>query len=980
MRCRTFPFALAAILASTGAGVFLAAVAGQCRPPSGPPPVALSTLAQQPEAAGQQPAGEPPPTHERGLRVERGVEQRDAAAVGTAIRRPRRRLTRGSVPAFSARQNLVADPWGRVIDVVFQEPFALAAPWDRFRFDIDAVQPLMRDGGAFLGDLDGDGVRDLIVASFYQEVVFFRGVAGDARRFGDGAYLRCQVPAGSNPFAMAPIAVYSSGDLGDLDGDGKPELVIGCLLYRNVGTAAAPLFELAYTFRGYGLGFDPTASLGDLDGDGKLDVVITSNYLGGFHLFLNHSTPGVWNFSHQELYSPASLFDPVWQPDNRLVVGDLNGDGLLDLAGGAGIYFNTGTRRACSFDFSKPTPWVVIDGPLTPCPAGGVGAWCADNDLGTDIHLVDTDGNGTLDAYVSGHDETAWQVLFYRNVGTPQQPRMRYEGPVEVSSTPVSLYYRGEEAPSYSGSRAYVAAGDVDGNGRPEVLISTNGGETFGAPGIVWNWPTNSPVGLAAVLSYPDLYTLPSLPNVDYRCGLPLGSSPDALCKPPNLFAAWVDLTHDGRPDALRIDHWMNTDFLYLRERTGDWPFTLKADAAYLAAGSGAPVVALGVALVDVDRDGATDLVAGAEDGTLSFFRNTATDGTLALTDSVPLTDDAGNPIDVGDQSWPAPFDLDGDGDVDFLVASYDGTIRKVFCTTPGRVNGYTLGGLLGAREQDPVDVQDLFGGGWIVPALATIDVDLDGRPDVAVGDVMGHVWLLHNLGTAGAPDFSLAPLSVSRTAAAYLKLIDARTVQVRFAIPAVPGSTRLAVRDLPVGGTSLSDEVVVEAGTDPAPTPPPLPKGCSFYASTDVPHFIPFIPSNWGSEGVTSIIEVAEGHPITDVNVIGLIGSGPTLWTLKVELASPAGTKVTLVDPRTGVAAFCSLGAEFRVGFDDAATSWIPCPSTDGQLHTPAKPLAAFNGESPVGTWKLRLFSPSAKSAPGSLNAWALVICEGQT
>ena len=62
--------------------------------------------------------------------------------------------------------NLTADPYGRVIDVTFNQDISLTAPWDRFRFEIDMVQPLARDGGGFLADLSGDGVPDLLLTDF----------------------------------------------------------------------------------------------------------------------------------------------------------------------------------------------------------------------------------------------------------------------------------------------------------------------------------------------------------------------------------------------------------------------------------------------------------------------------------------------------------------------------------------------------------------------------------------------------------------------------------------------------------------------------------------------------------------------------------------------------------------------------------------------------------------------------------------------
>ena len=96
----------------------------------------------------------------------------------------------GGAQAIKAEQNLAIDLSGRVVDVTFDGDVSVTAPWDRFRFDIDIVQPLTRDGGGFLGDLTGDGVPDLLLAGFYGETLFFPGIAGSPRRFGSGTFGR----------------------------------------------------------------------------------------------------------------------------------------------------------------------------------------------------------------------------------------------------------------------------------------------------------------------------------------------------------------------------------------------------------------------------------------------------------------------------------------------------------------------------------------------------------------------------------------------------------------------------------------------------------------------------------------------------------------------------------------------------------------------------------------------------------------------
>ena len=700
-----------------------------------------------------------------------------AAVVASAVALP--------ALAIQVRLNRQADPHGRVVDVTFDRPVSLVAPWDRFRFSIDIVQPLTRESGAFLGDLDGDGVRDLFLASFNGSLMFVPGIAGQERLFGTGALLRHTISTvGENPFAFDWGAMYVAGDVGDLDGDGGSEVVVGRHVYRNVATPPQVLLERVYNLP---RSWDPAISLGDLDGDGDLDGVVTTNYAsGGAYIYWNDSTPGSFTFTRQLIDATPS----TWQPDNRLTLGDLNGDGLLDLAGADGIYFNSGSKNAPSWDILTPSPWNATGGP----------SWQSSSDFGTDLFLVDADTDGDLDLYASGTSGTVWQALYYRNEGSAADHHMVYVGPVVARGTPVSTVHRGSQSPTFTIAGTDPTVADVDGDGRLDVTVG--GALAPSGAAILWNRAIVQPF-----LTYPDLHTWPALPHVDNRCGEGQWDNPDALCRPPSEILAWRDMNGDGAADALLNEHFILQSGLSYYASTGGWPFSLdnppwpySSPQPLRTSVLGNPVRAVGVTFVDVDLDGTEDLVAGQQDGTLLWYRNTATAG-MTLSEPVALTDALSVPIDVDEWASPTAIDLDGDGDLDLLVG-----VDRVLCTTPGQANGYALDGTLATTDQTP---RVAFG------SLLATDFDGDGLVDLlGNGGSAGSVLLLRNTGSAQAPAFTAELLLASQTTAAYLEVLDARTIRLYFALPLVIGETSLTFYQVLTGGGTISGTTPVRATT----------------------------------------------------------------------------------------------------------------------------------------------------------------------
>ncbi|MFQ5593232.1 MAG: FG-GAP repeat domain-containing protein, partial [Anaerolineae bacterium] len=145
-------------------------------------------------------------------------------------------------------------------------------------------------------------------------------------------------------------------------------------------------------------------------------------------------------------------------------------------------------------------------------------------------------------------------------------------------------------------------------------------------------------------------------------------------------------------------------------------------------------------AFVDIDHDGDLDLLAGAGNGRITFFRNIGTPTTPAWRF---VTDEYAG-IDVGSYAAPAFADIDADGDYDLFIGDNAG--RVVFYRN------------IGSREEAVwmFVTDDYLGGsvdGLALPALA--DVEGDGDLDFFVGS-WGGISHWRNDGTPTAPAWTL--------------------------------------------------------------------------------------------------------------------------------------------------------------------------------------------------------------------------------
>jgi hypothetical protein len=295
-----------------------------------------------------------------------------------------------------------------------------------------------------IADVDGDGKLDIVATDSDGGVVsIFRNIGTNSLITSDSFADRVDI---LTDLGVRGVAAQ------DLNQDGKPEIVVGnsehdtVSIFENRSTPGLIWFGPPVVLAAAG----PTAVvIADIDGDGNPDIVTANNGLtnAAVSIFQN---PGITGDIDTNSFLPRVDFAGN-NPADTLAVGDLDGDGRLDIVVGSvsgktvSVYRNVSSLGIIDTNsFAAPADFAA---------AGAV----------TSVALADVDGDRKLDLAFSAHGADAFSV--FRNVSTP--------GSFTTNSLAARVNFSAGANPNG------VALGDLDGDGRPDVVFGNFDDDTI---------------------------------------------------------------------------------------------------------------------------------------------------------------------------------------------------------------------------------------------------------------------------------------------------------------------------------------------------------------------------------------------------------------------------------------------------------------------------------------------------------------------
>jgi len=327
-----------------------------------------------------------------------------------------------------------------------------------------------------IGDLDGDGRNDVAVltsfnndpANDYMVHVFLQDVDGSLKP-------RVKYPVGARGRSM---------DIGDVNGDGRADVVVGLYSVNQIGVLLQNVTGTLDPMVTYSTPNANQVKVGDFNGDGRTDIagIAFSGTGNGLSVFLQTDTGTL---------APPVGYDVSLGGWDELNAGDVDGDGRTDL-----LMTNCqGLNNVCVL---LQTPGGVLG---TPTAYSLGGSSTATGGVG----LGDTNGDGRADIVISygGNRPNSFIARFLQNADGTMAP-------------PVS--YASMDIPTA------VVTADMDADGRTDALVVHAG---WNGLGVYRQFPSHD-------FATEEVYSIPTSGNQYDPQGLAVGDinsdgRPDAV-------------------------------------------------------------------------------------------------------------------------------------------------------------------------------------------------------------------------------------------------------------------------------------------------------------------------------------------------------------------------------------------------------------------------------------------------------------------
>lgn len=597
--------------------------------------------------------------------------------------------------------------------------------------------------GIAIGDIDADGKTDLVVNHY-----------PDTRT---SIYRNVSEP-GAISFAAPvdyPVLGGRNTVLTDLDGDGKPEIIVPNAVdiyfsvLKNNSTKTNISFAAAQTFTGYTHSY---MAAGDMDGDGKTDLVTGDHNGSSISVLRNSSQGGTISFETPALFSASSL-------PGGIAISDLDGDGKPDIA-------------ACLYNYrmtvlkNTSIPGTITFAPQVNFAPGANGGEPV-------LALGDINGDGKDD--VIAISELPRTIAIHVNEVKPEPFIRTFSPTIGENGTVVTISgnnFSGVSSVTFGGTAAasFVVNSDtsitaVVGAGTSGEVSITNsfGTATLGAfifgipPSITGFSPGSGPVGTIVTITGSRFNDVAANNTVFFG-----GVKADVISATPSSLTVSVPFGSMYEPIQVVVNGLKAYSRLpFITTFPGGGPFDANSFAATIArvdgGGTGSVsdidgdkkpdiisvngAASFGIALNksisgnisfgpytpipftnnpgitvtdDIDGDGRPDLAAISGQNMISVLRNTSIPGSPSFAPRVDIS----TGISGSNPFYFAFNDMDGDGKADLVAANYSGATLIIRRNT----------GSAGTISFDTgIDFSlPQYGTGVVLS-----DLDGDGRPDV---------------------------------------------------------------------------------------------------------------------------------------------------------------------------------------------------------------------------------------------------------